>query len=376
MQSSGDTGSTRLIGLDYLRGFIIVLVVLHHAVLAYCTFGQFNPTHYTWSSAPIVDSERWSGFDVIVLFNDSYFMPLMFLLSGAFVKPSLGRYGPTAYLLNRTRRLAVPFALTVLTLMPLAYYPSYRMTGATIGFDAFWVQTVFHGPWPSGPPWFIAVLFVFDLLAVAAHKWLGRLTLAQGKVSFALLVTVSLVAFLPLLILRGPARWFTWGPFAIQQSRVLLYAAYFFVGVAAGPAMRIATRRPILLAVALFLPLLAMEIALLHDPRLLSPLYWVILYGVTFALFCTATTRALLAVFSRIKRRSAIWDNLSANAYGIYLVHYVFVVWIQYALLDSQIGAVPKAICTFTAALALSWVCSAAAGTLMRALRIMGFRRR
>ena len=28
--------------LDYLRGFIIVLVVLHHSVLAYCRFSHFD----------------------------------------------------------------------------------------------------------------------------------------------------------------------------------------------------------------------------------------------------------------------------------------------------------------------------------------------
>jgi glucans biosynthesis protein C len=43
-----------------------------------------------------VDSQRWAGFDIAVLFNDSYFMPLMFLLSGLFVGPSLGRKGRLA----------------------------------------------------------------------------------------------------------------------------------------------------------------------------------------------------------------------------------------------------------------------------------------
>lgn len=55
---SNDDRRNRLIGLDYLRGFVIVMVVLHHAMLAYCGFGHFNPQRYLWSTAPIVDSER------------------------------------------------------------------------------------------------------------------------------------------------------------------------------------------------------------------------------------------------------------------------------------------------------------------------------
>jgi peptidoglycan/LPS O-acetylase OafA/YrhL len=367
-QQPEDQGN-RLIGLDYLRGFVIVLVVLHHAVLAYCRFGHFDTRHYLWSSAPIVDTQRWLGFDIVVLFNDSYFMPLMFLLSGLFVGPSLRRKGRTAYLLDRLRRLGLPFVLAVLTIMPLAYYPSYRMAGSEIGFGAFWVQTVFDGPWPAGPAWFVAVLLGFDVVAVAVQP-----LLRHHGVSFAGLAALSLVAYLPLLIGFGPSHWFAWGPFAIQASRVLLYAAYFFAGVAMGPAARIPGRRPAVLAAGLFAALLAVQICRLHVPGLVPRIAWLVLYGVAFALFCAAAARALLTLFARFQRRFAIWDSLSANAYGIYLLHYPFVVWGQYALLDADIGAIPKAAGVFTGALGLSWCGSAVLRGAVRS--VVGFRRR
>jgi peptidoglycan/LPS O-acetylase OafA/YrhL len=396
---SGDS-ATRRIGFDYLRGFVIVMVVLYHTMMAYCTFGHFNPQHYMWSSAPIVDAQRWRGFDIAVLLNDSYFMPLMFLLSGLFVRPSLERKGARAYLLDRLRRLGVPFVLTVLTIMPLAFYASYRMTGAGTGFGAFWAQTVTEGPWPAGPPWFIAVLFGFDVVAAATLSLCrrldragpdtggpdaggpdaggleagrldagrldaGRLDTGRGGISFGLLSAVTLATLLPLLLRFGPHLWFSYGPFSIQASRMLLYPAYFLVGIAAGPNLRIHGRRPVLLAVALFLPLLGEQIGELRVPGLLSPVGWLVLYGVTLALFCAAATRALLSAFARLRVRSAICDSLSANAYGIYLVHYVFVLWGQYALVDTRIGAIPKAAAVFIAALALSWGSSAAVRALL-----------
>jgi hypothetical protein len=90
------------------------------------------------------------GFDLIVLFNDSYFMPLVFLLSGLFGWPGLTRKGSLVYLRERLLRLGLPFAVAVVSVNPLAYYPSYRMTGATAGFGEFWTGMILRGPWPSG----------------------------------------------------------------------------------------------------------------------------------------------------------------------------------------------------------------------------------
>jgi surface polysaccharide O-acyltransferase-like enzyme len=57
--------------------------------------------------------------------------------------------------------------------------------------------------------------------------------------------------------------------------------------------------------------------------------------------------------------QSRVLESLSSNAYRIYLVHYVFVVWLQYALLAIAFNAVGKAAIVFAGALALSWMVSA-----------------
>ena len=225
----------RLVALDHLRGCIVALVVLHHSVLAYCRFGQIDAQHYLWSSAPIVDPEHWAGFDLLVWFNDSFFMPLMFLLSGLFVWPSLARKGPAGYVRGRLLRLGLPFAVAATTLIPLAYYPSFRMTGADAGFWQFWSDMVFSGPWPSGPLWFIAVLLGFDAVVVLLFSLGPHPRLSPTRLSplaFAgLLVTLSAIAYLPLLAEFGARRWLTFGPFATQANRIGLYALYFLAGV-------------------------------------------------------------------------------------------------------------------------------------------------
>jgi len=51
---------------------------------------------------------------------------------------------------------------------------------------------------------------------------------------------------------------------------------------------------------------------------------------------------AFLALFLRFAKPRKIFDSLRENAYGIYLVHYAFVSWLQYALLKSQLSAIEK----------------------------------
>src|SRR5712691_10888948 len=64
----------------------------------------------------------------------------------------------------------------------------------------------------------------------------------------------------------------------------------------------------------------------------------------------------MLAMFVRFaNRRVRVFDALNDNAYGIYLVHYLFSVWLQFALLGLALIAVIKAAIVFSGTLVLSW---------------------
>ena len=79
--------------------------------------------------------------------------------------------------------------------------------------------------------------------------------------------------------------------------------------------------------------------------------------------------RALLALCLRfaVERRQVL-DSLSTNAYSIYLVHYVFIVWLQYALLGFALVAVGKAAIVFGGTLLLSWAVAAGLGNVSPAM--------
>src|SRR5260370_25677256 len=111
----------RIVPLDRARTFITLLVVLHHSVINYTYFGNG-------------DRMRWLGFDLVVLFNDSFFMACMFFIFALFVRDSLARSGPANFLANRAWRLGVPFLVSISVVSPIAYYASflrYHLPGTT-----------------------------------------------------------------------------------------------------------------------------------------------------------------------------------------------------------------------------------------------------
>ncbi len=101
------------------------------------------------------------------------------------------------------------------------------------------------------------------------------------------------------------------------------------------------------------------------------PFWWQSSYGVIYAVACTLICVAVLALFLRFgQREKSIFDPLRDDAYGIYVVHYIAVLWLQYALLDvTALGAIPKALIVFAGTQAISW------GVTVMLRRIPGARR-
>jgi len=60
-------------------------------------------------------------------------------------------------------------------------------------------------------------------------------------------------------------------------------------------------------------------------------------------------------VFLRFSKGGRTWESLGRSAYGIYLVHCVFVTWLEYAFLDLALPAVQKFAAVLIGAIGLSW---------------------
>jgi hypothetical protein len=63
------------------------------------------------------------------------------------------------------------------------------------------------------------------------------------------------------------------------------------------------------------------------------PLSWRVGYGLAFALFSGAMAFAEPGFFLRsAKSPMRLFDAIQPSAYGIFLIHYIFIIWLQYAV--------------------------------------------
>jgi peptidoglycan/LPS O-acetylase OafA/YrhL len=376
----------RNLAVGYMRAFVTLLVLAHHALIAYigglpkppAVFGQ---PPFTWGAFPVLDTATFAPFGALVGVNDTFFMSLMFFISGLFVLDSLSRKGAWAFLRDRVIRLGIPFAVCASLLAPLAYYPSYLLTGANPSPLAFAKAWISLSSWPAGPAWFIWVLLVFGALAAAAYQVAPRVLAALGAPAanaeakplrfFLVLLGASMAAYAALAVVFGPLAWLAFGPFSVQAARILHYLVYFAAGIGVG-AVGLARgllsphgalqRRwwvwlcaaPVAVAISAVLGLAGLIAGRPNDP------VFALMGAVGFTIGCATLCLTVMAVFARfVRRRSAIWDSLSANAYGMYLVHYVFVTWIQFSLLRSALPGYAKGLLVTLSVIALSWLVAA-----------------
>jgi peptidoglycan/LPS O-acetylase OafA/YrhL len=374
--------NARDVSFDYLRAFVVLLVVLHHSVLAYVVVWPAQSSTFEILPAPIVDAQRWLGFDVFTTFNDTFFMALMFLLSGLFVWPGLERKGAAKFLRERILRLGLPFVVAVGILMPLAYYPTYAVTGADPGLPAYARAWLSLGIWPSGPAWFIWLLLAFDAAAAGLHALRRRLTpttqasphldVNGDPLPFVVtLLVVSALGYVAMELAFSAERWLTLGPLTFQASRLLLYASYFWAGIQIGARgtdsgllarnAGLARQWPIWLSAALaafalqlaIIVMLVLPLARAHQPMSLS-LH--LLRDLTFVVCCGTISFAFIGLFRRfVIADRPTFDSLSASSYGVYLVHYPIVIWLQFALLTVPLGPIAKGVIVCCCAVMLSW---------------------
>ena len=375
---------TRRVPIDALRASVTLLVIAHHAALAYHPFAPPPPAALStppvwWTAFPVVDAQRTMAAAIFTGWNDGFFMALMFLLSGLFCAPSVARKGPRAFLADRVRRLAIPFAVMAAVLAPLAYYPSYLQTAAPSGLSGFAREWWALSFWPAGPAWFLWVLLAFDAVAAGAFAWrpgwassaAARLSgvLERPLAAFALLVALSAAAYVPATLAVHPLHWTTVGPFAVQTSRLPLYALYFAAGVVIGaaglergllaPDGRLA-RRWALWAGAAVLAFGAATAAVFAAMAPEAPRTIQAVWALASVVSCAASSFALAAVMLRFARRpSAARESLAASAYGMYAVHYPVVSWLQWSALGLALPGIAKALGVSAAAIALSWALAA-----------------
>jgi surface polysaccharide O-acyltransferase-like enzyme len=375
-----ENNSNRNLWIDYLRSALTILVVAHHSSLAYTTFAKFDKVAYINSTHPIVDIKRWIGLDIFENYNDIFFMSLMFLIGGLFLSKSINKKGIFTFIWDRVYRLFIPFLLGGTLLMLIAYFPSYYVAHESTDIIAYIKDFFIIEKWPVGPPWFIWVLFLFNLLFAFSYSHLHKLYEKPGNnfhriqnkpiLLFGLMVGVTWILYVPIAYKIGAGTWIGIGPFDFQVSRILLYFGYFTLGSLIGNTNfnsdLFSTKSPIVkkwwlwlllsLSVYFLLTIIVGPLTqMVKDGNIKEFIAWMIYYTI-YSVSCTLSCIAFITTFRKlINSQKLWWNSLSENAYIIYLIHFIFITWIQFSLLSFNIPAFFKFLLTFIISLIFSW---------------------
>jgi glucan biosynthesis protein C len=188
----------RLLFIDNIRWLMIMLVLSMHAAVTYSNQGGWYYVENNQLSRPVL-----FNFILYQSFLQSFFMPLLFFISGYFVPFAYDKKGPTRFLRDRAIRLGLPTLFYVFILGPLTeYYISHSWHPDPV--DRSFVKeytyylTRFRFPGGTGPLWFCEALLIFCLIYTFYRKYSHHVSVKKfisQPTNLTLLSFILLVGF-------------------------------------------------------------------------------------------------------------------------------------------------------------------------------------
>ena len=160
-----DINSMRKWFIDNLRWIVIFLLIPYHAAQAFNVWGEMNYICFTPNKA----------ISSMTVFLSPYYMPLMFLLAGMSTRYALKKRTYGQFVVERIKRLLVPFIFGTLFFCPiLSYLGDKNNYGYKGGFFAHykvfftrWTDLAgFDGGFNVGQFWFLYFLFVISVVGI------------------------------------------------------------------------------------------------------------------------------------------------------------------------------------------------------------------
>lgn len=351
----------RLLYLDNLKIFLIILVILHHV-------GQgYGPTGGWWfymSSQP--DKLEWMGRFFAV--NASFFMGLFFMISGFFFSSSFDSKGFWKYTSDKLIRYGIPLLFVFWIMMPFIFYFHYQLYSGNpklpfttyflkiylgIGGQPDWFKLTLT--WPEcnfgfGHLWFVENLLVYSLiyalLRIVIHKTSSKdnfhLNINLFSIIYILIVAVTTILvrnYYPVGEIKNIL-----GFLMIEVAHWPMYLGFLIAGIIASRT-DLFQRFPSSQGKGLLITGLLMS-AKIYFPTLFPDIInaW---SGQYFEIYETilgfSLSFGLLVLFrDHLNVTSKFFTKMAESAYAAYIFHYPIVIGIQYSFDNTPINVLAK----------------------------------
>lgn len=216
--------------IDNLRWLLILLLFPFHAAQIW-NGGEYSG-FYIWSHT----NNALYLFSTIVY---PWYMTFLFTIAGMSCKYALLKRTKKQFLLERTKKLLIPFLFGLLTLVPIMTYTSEVFFNGYTG--TYWQQyqlffkkvtdfTGYHGGFTPAHLWFLLYLFIISLIALfivsLQKKYLPNFQVGRMSYFYILLLFVPEWLFLYVCNIAGKSLGqflilFLYGYYILSDERIL-----------------------------------------------------------------------------------------------------------------------------------------------------------
>ena len=221
----------RVLFFDQIRALMIALVIAVHVPMAFGISWMGVRIPIEGAAVPFFGGiSIWFGY-----FCNSFFIYMLFLLSGYFVPRSVHKKGIANYLKDRLRRIGIPFLIGLLLINNAAWLLG-RLSPASPLAELPWSDIPFNR---VGVLWFLVVLFVFDLLYCAWVALRGDRFSVDTSVPIprlrSWLISAVLLAIIEVVLTTRTDLWAALRStpldgLGFQGMHIFTYAFLFFLG--------------------------------------------------------------------------------------------------------------------------------------------------
>ena len=356
--------SQRIYYLDYLRAFIVLIVIILHSLLPYVI-------GYDWTINDPVKSPFLSNISTLI---DVFIMPIMFFIAGYFAFASI-RKGVKAFVKNKVTRIALPYFFGILFLAPIiSYLGLVQHSVIDMSYFTYYSTVLFSKPINSQHFWFLSSLFLFFMVFTVIYllfktKLENIYEKAKTQTPSNQTILIFIACFLTLSIglfyfigrVYPDGSWNTvFIFFSFQLTRWSNYILYFGLGILVfikriNIAQLIKKYTFAVLMSAFMITYLFLNykysVYWVSDTSLASIQFYNV---TTHVLYCFTSLLTLLYFFQFLNRPSKLLQRLAKNSFTIYLVHMVYTVIIQFYIVNIQMDIYLKFLLTTLATIILS----------------------
>ena len=335
---------SRIYWLDNLRTFMIFLVVLIHASVVY---EKYSIGAQWWI---VVDPSGSDLPGILFLILNIFVIATIFFVAGYFTPVSLESKSGWEFLKSKFKRLMVPWAIAVLTLIPL--YKVIFLYSRNLPQESWTTYFHWRALWSQNWLWFLPVLFLFDVLYLCVSRIKINTSFITFKRAFwaVLFVSVLYSFFMDYFNLHG---WTKTVLIDFQNERILIYFLVFLLGSVCCKQKVFESefkskKLDLVLHCTGWIPVnlyIFMLIYSLIKPGsfIISEIFDTFFLRLNFVLSLAYLLYAIITAFKKyLNKQGKITRELNKNSYGVYIIHVIVIGCIAMAMVNSAIPSLLK----------------------------------